>query len=219
MALFDFFRRQKNSENLPDQIGNTSVTPTSDELDVKEVFQRADLLAEWAAAHFLGGVSIEDDYGLLPDADVRENLEITVEQRDRCLGEYSVLRVAGVSLVVKQHYEDRFWLMFNDRIVQALNKHLDRFPGNFSHFETRLAVEEYVSLGEKSNSDAISAAYLRRVYDDSPNYIRMKVSGIGEIGTGTLLDTHEIFLDAYCQANHGLPYNALQKLHLNEGEA
>lgn len=214
MSIFAFFKRRSASpSSTPTGEANAPVSPTPNEPSAKEVFQRPDLLATWGAEHFVDGIPIEQDYDLLPDADIRESLEITPEQRDRCLGEYSVLRVAGVSLFVKQNYEDSFWLIFNDRIIRALNKRLDTLPSRVDHAETRQAIEEYVSAAAKADPEAIATSYMRRVYDDNPNYIRMKVSGIGDLANGTLLSAYDIFRDAYCQVMHGLSYETLKALN------
>lgn len=214
MPLSNFLRRRTGGQkSAPEATVLATDERTSEEPSAKEVFQRPDLLANRAAAHFVEGIPVERDYDLLPDADIRDSLEITPEQRDRCLREYSVLRVAGVSLCVKQNYEDAFWLIFTDRIVPALNKRLDQLPSTVNHAETRSAVEEYVLAGESAKPEAIATIYMRRVYDDNPNYIRMKVSGIGDIANNTLLSTYDIFRDAYCQVKYGLSYETLKALN------
>ncbi|MBW8832063.1 MAG: hypothetical protein JF606_22135 [Burkholderiales bacterium] len=213
MALFNLFKRREATPQQPKSADTTVAKPTpADEASAKVVFQRPDLLADWVEKHFLDGVPIERDYGLLPNADARQSLEITPEQRDRCLGEYSVLRAAGVSLFVSQNYDDNFWLIFNDRLVQSLNKRLDEIQSKFNHAQTRRAVEDYVTAGRNAAPEEIATIYMRRIYDDNPNFIRMKVSGIGNIANDNLLSNYDIFRDAYCQVMHGLSYETLKAL-------
>ena len=110
----------------------------------REIFKTPQLLADWVQRFIISGRSLEDDYHLVPNAEARRNLEITAEQRDRCLREYTVLRVAGVSLFVRQHYADEFWLVFMESILPHVMQHLQSTGHSVNREETRSALEGYV---------------------------------------------------------------------------
>lgn len=212
MSIFSFLKRR--TESTPDlPVPQPHEAQPSAAPSAREVFQSPKLLVAWVTEHFLDGIPLENDYDLLPDAESRQRLEISPEQRDRCLREYSVLRLAGVSLFVKQNYEDRFWLVFTDHALVGLLRHVQTAPIQIDQAELRQALEQYVAAGAAGDPDEISTLYMRRVYDDNPNYIRMKVTGIGMLANDTLLSTYDVFRDAYCKVMHGLSYETLKALN------
>jgi hypothetical protein len=213
MGFFSFFKRSRPpSAELPNSEA-VQASSTTDELTARQVFTDPTLLASWINEHFLESMPLSLDYDLLPNAEARADLEISVAQRDKCLREYSVLRISGVSLFVKQYYEDTFWLQFTDQISVYLFKHIQS-----AHFETstsavREAVEQYVLAGEAQDPDAISTSYMQRVYDDNPNYLRMRLGGLGMLASDTLLSSYDVLRDAYCSVMHGMSYEAFKALN------
>lgn len=67
------------------------------------------------------------------------------------LTQYSVLRLAGVSLFVKQTYEDRFWLVFTDHVLVGLFRHVQTASIQIDKAELRQALEQYVAAGAASD--------------------------------------------------------------------
>lgn len=212
MGFFSLFKRSRPSSPVPPSSESVQATSTTDELTVRQVFTDPTLLASWINEYYLESMPLSGDYDLLPNAEARADLEISAAQRDRCLREYSILRISGVSLFVKQHYEDTFWLQFTDQISGYLFKHIQA-----AHFETstaavREAVEQYVLAGDAQDSDRISTNYMQRVYDDNPNYLQMRLAGIGMLANDTLLSSYDVLRDAYCSVMHGMSYEALKAL-------
>jgi hypothetical protein len=178
----------------------------------REIFGSPRLLAAWVNKYVLLPIPLDQDYDLLPDADARTNLEITVQQRERCLQEYSVLRMAGVSLFVKQAYSDEFWMAFSQHVVVHLKAHVTSTGLRVDEDGLREALEQYTLAGESAAVDKIETQYMTRIYDDNPNYIQMKLSGIGGLASCFILDTHEIFRSAYFQVTQGCTYGVYKKL-------
>jgi hypothetical protein len=170
----------------------------------------ADFLNEFAIAKN----SLESDIELLPDAEARESFNITFEQRERCLREYSVVRVAGYCLFVKKQYDDKFYLQFFSHIVRHLCNHI--YPNNADeHFEeTANAVEEYVKLACSNTDDGVmlARAYMKRIYDDNENYLKMTLGGIGYIGANMIYEFHSIMRDQFCKAKQGMSYETYKVL-------
>jgi hypothetical protein len=175
----------------------------------KEVFQSPSLLADWVNRFILQGKPLEDDYKLLPDDETRKNLNITIEQRERCVSEYSLLRIAGVSTFVKQHYPDDFWLAFSKRVVPHLCRHMYGSGGG-RELEVAKALEEYVDATASKDVDRCSDAYLLRVYEDSDNFFQLKLAGVGFISAKFIVSTFEVFRDAYCRVTKGFSYESLK---------
>lgn len=178
----------------------------------REIFGSPRLLASWVNKYLLLPIPLDQDYDLLPDAESRKNLEITVQQQDRCLQEYSVLRIAGVSLFVKQAYSDEFWMAFSQHVVVHLKAHVTSTGLQVDEDGLREALEQYALAGESAEVDKIETQYMRRIFDDNPNYTRMKLSGIGGLASSFILDTHEIFGNAYYQVTQGCTYEVYKKL-------
>lgn len=177
----------------------------------REVFNSPRLLADWVGTYIIASIPLEDDYSLLPDAETRQDLEISADQRDRCLREYTVLRVAGASLFIKQHYPDEFWLPFMDYVLPHLLKHIQSTGHVVDRNETREALETYVEAASSADAERCANFYMRRLYDDSPAYIRMKLAGIGSIANKQILSMYEIFRNAYCQVTKGMSYEAYEE--------
>ena len=145
MGLFDWLKGKQSAQaNLPLTHAKEQNSVALDRRTDKEIFQSPSLLAEWVDNFIVKTFPLEEDYKLLPDDETRKNLNITIEQRERCVREYSVLRVAGVSSVIKQYYPDSFWLAFSSQITPYLCRHIYGARG-YEHFsEVAQAVESYV---------------------------------------------------------------------------
>jgi hypothetical protein len=176
------------------------------------MFQSPILLADWVDRFILQPHPLEDDYKLLPDDQTRKDLNITIEQRERCVREYMVLRIAGVSAFVKQHYSDSFWLTFSIRVVAHLCQHLYGANGDGRALEVAKALEEYVDAATSKDVDRCSNEYMSRVYDDSDNFYRIARAGIGHISVQFLSDGYEIFRDAHCVVTQGMSYKSLKAI-------
>lgn len=205
--LFAFFQRK--GRTCPDGDADSQDYKKDADLTSADVFSDPLLLASWVKEYFLDRMPISSDYELLPDDESRAALQITPEQRDRCLCEYSILRIAGTSLVVKNHYDDKFWLRYTDQITRHLLTHISEVASDATYTSVRVAVEDYVRAAHKNDGAEVATLYMRRIYDDNPNYIRMKVSGIGRIGHDTLIEHNDVFLDAYCRVKYGTSYDEI----------
>lgn len=173
------------------------------------MFYSPSLLAEWVNKHFLEQLPLESNYELLPDDESRKNLNITFEQRERYIRELPITRIAGISLFIKEHYNDEFWLKFSSAIYKNLYQHLYREEYENEQIASLAnAVEKYVAYAEKGDDKEASMFYLHRVYDDSDNFLKLLTGGVGYLSIEWQMETYEIFRDAYCQVTQGISYES-----------
>ena len=207
MGLFSFFRkRAATAVDIQKKAPDATVI---EESNLPTVFRDPLLLATWVKVHFLDRIPLANDYELLPDEAARQDLAIDAEQCARCLREYSVLRIAGTSLHVKLVHDDVFWLRYTDKVAEYLLEHIATQQFKTTYFETRTALEEYVLAAVGESEQKAAVLYMRRVYDDNPNYLRMKIAGVGSIADRMVSDAHEILRDADCQVRYGRSYDEL----------
>ncbi|MCK9202322.1 MAG: hypothetical protein M0P59_05840 [Gallionella sp.] len=212
MGLFDWLKGKQSAQaNLPLPYAKEQNSVASDGHTEKEIFQSPSLLAEWVDNFILRPFPLEKDYELLPDDETRKNLNISIEQRERCVREYSVLRVAGVSSFIKQNYPDSFWLAFSSQVAPYLCRHIYGARGDEHFSEVAQAVESYVDgFVSEDRVDLCAQNYLARVYDDSDNFFKLKFGGVGFIGFDFIAHTYEAFRDAYCQVTQGMSYESVK---------
>jgi len=194
----------------PKNAKNTNEAETKQESQsVKEVFDSPILLADFFNEYAIAKNSLDSDIDLLPNAEIRESFNITFEQRERCLREYSVLRVSGYCLFVKMQYDDKFYLQFFSKIVSYLCNHIYISKAEEHYAETAQAVENYVKLASNNDDDSklLARAYMQRIYDDNDNYLKMTLGGIGYIGANMVYEFHSLIRDQYCLAKHGVSYD------------
>jgi hypothetical protein len=182
--------------------------PKTSEPAEQEIFKSPALLAGWVEKFILSSRPIESDFGLLPDDAARQDLNVTVAQRERCLREYSVLRMAGVATLVKQQYSDAFYLAFCRSLMPHLFAHIYGPSSAANPDDDAQAIDTYVALTISQDVDGCAALYLKRVYDDSDHFSRIKFAGIGFISVHMINDAHEVFRDAHCQVTQGMSYKS-----------
>ena len=162
MNIFSWLTKKPSKAEAPSIRGGGS---DNNEPTEKEIFQSPELLAKWTNKYFLEAFPLEGNYEHLPDDESRKDLNITHEQRERYIREIPALRIAGVSLLAKQYYEDEFWLKFSRAIYHFLYRHL--------------YIEKYVSCAEDGDEKETSLHHMHRVYDDSDNFVKLLAGGLG----------------------------------------
>lgn len=148
-------------------------------------------LAGWVEEYMILGRPWEDNFQLLPDQEAQQDLEITFEQKERLAKEYHVLRIAGVLIFVRQHYDDGSYEAVLNDLAGRLGKALGLDRGNVGQ-----ALEDYVRHSLAGEPNKVATLYMQRMYDDNPNYFRMKFAGIGTIATDHIASSFDIFRDA-----------------------
>jgi hypothetical protein len=165
--------------------------PTDRGRTMADVISDRQLMADWVETYLILGRPWEENFQLLPDEDVQRNLEITFEQKERVAKEYHVLRIAGVLIFARKHFDDGAYEAFlNDmagRLASALE--LDRIA-------VGQALESYVRHSLADEVQKVETLYMTRMYDDNPHYIRMKSSGIGTIAVDQIGASFDLFRDA-----------------------
>jgi hypothetical protein len=186
VGFFDFLRSKR-----------ISAVPPAPLLTEAEIFSHPVYLALWVNRYFLQNHPVENNYELLPDEETRESLGITFAQRERCALEYSILRIAGVSWLIKWSYDDVFWLTFSKNIIGPLAKHLfgEDWRGHVT--DTAEALDRYVVLSAAGNLDECAQFYLTRLYDDNGKFLQLKMAGIGFIACDQINSAFEIMRDAH----------------------
>ena len=176
MNIFSWLTKKPSKAEAPSIRGGGS---DNNEPTEKEIFQSPELLAKWTNKYFLEAFPLEGNYEHLPDDESRKDLNITHEQRERYIREIPALRIAGVSLLAKQYYEDEFWLKFSRAIYHFLYRHL---YGDVYTIEQLAAlanaIEKYVSCAEDGDEKETSLHHMHRVYDDSDNFVKPLAGGL-----------------------------------------
>lgn len=195
--MFGFLKR-KQSPELP---------VVKAEQTGRDVISDPSKLADWVEQYFLKSRKWQDDLELLPDEDEQIALNISFDERERMAKEHSVLRIVGVLMFMRQVESEPF-----------CEKLLSYFASNLA-----LAIEEPRSpIGEAltdylraclTGEDAkVASIYMQRVHDSNPNYLRMKLSGIGDLGPSFIADAYDIFGDAYYQLRTGHTFAEVKKM-------
>jgi hypothetical protein len=212
MALFDWLKAGKKEP--PPPVSNvrdsTSAQTDAREPTEKELFQSPALLAGWVNRHILEGMPLANNYALLPDEESRKSLNITFEQRERYIREIPVLRMAGISLFIKQHYDDVFWLTFSQSLYPLLARYLNSETYHTTAAELAEAIEGYVTACLETDDKKLSLQYLHRVYDDSEHFYKLMLGGVSSLALDWLTTSYEIFRDAHCQVTQGMSYKSFK---------
>ena len=105
MGIFNWIRARSSHRSNESQ-------PNTQSISLSELFDNPKLLADWINEFLISSHTLESDIDLLPSAEIRESFNISYDEREKCLREYSVVRVAGYCLFVKKQYDDNFYLKF-----------------------------------------------------------------------------------------------------------
>ncbi|WP_066016581.1 hypothetical protein [Endozoicomonas atrinae] len=204
MGLIDkLFGKKKEERPVP--------TPKIDKPSEKEIFSSPSKLATWVDEYVIRSSSVEDDFDMAPDEDARESLKITCEQVERLAREEGLLRAVGASYLIKQYYDDSFYLKYFSAIYKSIAIHMYSEPNPEEISDTRNALETYVSSLANPEDDELKEfqkQYLRRVYDDNDNFYKLMLGGIGTLAINTSLNTFEVMRDAYYKVTQGMSYES-----------
>ena len=148
-------------------------------------------LVDWIEEYMILGLPWEANFLLLPDDDAQRALEITFEQKERIAKEYHVLRIAGVLLYLRQHYDDGSYEATLNDLAGRLSRALCLERGDVGQ-----ALENYVRHSLARELNKVATLYMTRMYDDNRHYIRMKTSGIGTIAVDEINSSLNIFKNA-----------------------
>lgn len=201
-----FGKKKENSVPVP--------SPKEDEANIpseKDIFQSPSLLAGWVEKFVIQSSSVEDDFDIAPDEATREGLNITYEQVERLAREEGLLRAVGASFLVKQYYDDSFYLKYFSSIYKAVATHMYTDPRPEDISDTREALEIYVnSMADPEDKELkdFQKLYLRRIYDDNDNFYKLMLGGIGSLAINTSLSTFEAMRDAYFKITQGMSYES-----------
>lgn len=212
MAIFDWLKGHKKeaSPAVPKVGEQPNVQNIENRPTEEEQFKSPALLARWVNRHILEGMPLEGNYSLLPDEESRKALNITYEQRERYIREIPVLRVAGVSLFIWQHYDDAFWLAFSQSLYPLLVKYLNSDSYSTTAGEIAEAVEGYVDAVVEKDDKKMSLQYLHRVYDDSDHFFKLMLGGVSSLAVDWFVTSYEIFRNAHCQVTQGMSYDSFK---------
>lgn len=208
MSIFGWFKGDKKEHSPAPKVQEQPNEPNRQ--TEQEQFKSPVLLASWVDCHILEGMPLDDNYALLPDEESRKALNITYEQRERYIREIPVLRVAGVSLFIKQHYDDTFWLTFSQSLYPLMVKYLNSSSYSTTVHEIAEAVEGYVDAAGEKDDKKMSLQYLHRVYDDSDHFFKLMLGGVSSLAVDWLADSYEIFRNAHCQVTQGMSYDSFK---------
>lgn len=191
----------------------------------KEIFLSPSKLAEWVNTYVVRASSVEDDFDMAPDEEARNNLNITYEQVERLAREEGLLRAVGAGFLVKQYYDDSFYLKFIASLYKPVAKHMYSEPTLEQINDTREAIDVYINSIADPNDDEMrefSKQYLHRIYDDNDNFYKLMLGGIGGLAIQSSLNAFEAMRDAYFKVTQGMSYEStkliLEAMEKVEGE-
>jgi len=213
MSIFSklFGKGSKISESK----SQSKTEPVSNEPSEKEIFQSPDLLAQWVMKYVVKIYSVEDDFSHAPDDEARQNLNITYEQIERLAREEAILRAVGASFFIKQNYDDQFYIRYFSNLYKPIAGHMYGEPTKEQISDTRDALEGYINSIANEEDDELrgfSTQYMRRVYDDNENYLKMMLSGIPNLAIDSSLNVFEAMRDAYYKVTQGMSYESAVKI-------
>ncbi|MDR9766441.1 hypothetical protein RJP56_10295 [Shewanella baltica] len=186
-------------------------SPMIEKPSEKEIFESPSMLAAWVDEFIVRSSSVEDDFNLAPDEDVRDSLNITYEQVERLAREEGLLRAVGACFLIKQYYDDSFYLKYFSAIYKSVAMHMYSEPTPDEIRDTRDALESYVNFivnPEDEELKEFKRQYLYRIYDDNNNFCKLMLAGIGSLPIYTALATFELMRDAYYKVTQGIPYES-----------
>lgn len=175
MGLLNKLFGKKEEQLIPDS------SPKYEKPSEKNIFESPSELAAWVDEFVTQSSSVEDDFSMAPDEDARENLNITYEQIERLAREEGLLRIVGASFLIKQYYDDSFYLKYFSAIYKAVAIHMYSDPTPDEIRETRNALESYVNFianPEDEELKEFQKQYLRRIYDDNDNFYKLMLAAL-----------------------------------------
>jgi len=185
--MFGWFSKKPASVQSPaDALAATEREPT-----MVDILSNRRLMADWVETFLILGRPWEENFQLLPNEDAQRDLEITFEQKERIAKEYHVLRIAGVLIFARKRFDNGTYEAFlNDmagRLASALG---------LDHIAVGQALESYVRHSLAGEVQKVETLYMTRIYDDNPNYMRMKFAGIGTIAVDQIGSSFDLFRDS-----------------------
>ena len=175
----------------------------------KEIFQSPSMLSEWVIEYVVHASTVEDDFDMAPDEDARKDLNITYEQVERLAREEGLLRAVGAGFLVKQYYDDSFYLKFISSLYKPVAEHMYSEPTQEQINNTREAIEVYINSIDDPDDEEMkefSKQYLYRIYDDNDNFYKLMLGGIGGLAIQSSLNTFEVMRDVYFKVTKGMSY-------------
>lgn len=159
--------------------------------NMKELLQDRLELAEWVETYIIRSRPWEENYEFTPDEEAQRSLEITFEQKMRLAKEFHILRIAGVLIFMRQLYEDGAYEALLHDLAKRLAGAVDLDTETVGQ-----ALSEYVRFSLDGDEGKVETLYMTRMYDDNPNYLRMRMSGIGSIAVSHIGSSFDVFRDA-----------------------
>jgi len=198
-----------SKSNKTPNLGTTSrnAPDTSD----KMVFSSPSILATSIITNVVNASSVEDDFDMAPNEEARKDLNISYEQVERLAREEGLLRAVGAAYVVKQYFDDAFYLKFYSNLYKPVAVHMYSTPTSEQIEDTRNAIGDYIHAIENPENEDMKEfqkQYLQRIYDDNENYYKLFLGGIGGLAIRTTLNTFEVVRDAYFKATQGVSYES-----------
>jgi hypothetical protein len=173
---------------------------------MKEVFASAEDLANWVGDFVIDKATWRGDFSLLPDEAAQRDLNITFAQKDRCVKEYSVLRLAGMVLYVRQQFDNAY----SERFLSIVTTRLASDHGATTQADVLTlgqALDDYVKKCMQEDENDVGLQYMKRVYDDNDNFLRMRVAGIGTIALGFIETGFSVLRNVHYEAITGMSYD------------
>lgn len=209
--ILDAFRSEapktKSTNECKTELNETQTT------NPPMAFSNPKSLAKWIQETVVEVWSIEEDYSLAPNEDVRQSKNITFEQVERLAREESVLRLVGAMLFIKDRFDDKFFLAYFSIAYKLLAsyRYSKQIPDTEELNETRAALEDYLNQwgDDTDNGLKTQELYLNRIYHDRADRFAMLQAEIGLRAITHPMQIYELVQDAYCKETTGLSFEEL----------
>jgi hypothetical protein len=197
--MFGWFKRTDATPTVT--AAEPPATPT---VSMLEVYKSPQALANWVGDFLVDKMPWRNDLSLLPEEDTLVDLDIGPVERERFAKERSVLRVAGVALLILQQYKPGEFQDFLDVVAKRLATGLDD-SANVSLYQKALV--DYAHACQNKDESASAALYLQRVHCDSRHYLRLKQAGVGFTAVHAIMNAYEVARDQYFKTLTGFNYD------------
>lgn len=162
--------------------------------EMADVFESPSKLAKWFQDSVLDQLPWRDNLSMLPNEAALVNLEITFEQRERLAKEHSVLRVVGALVMSRLYFGNVHYQSLLSDLTSRTANAMELADG--MRYELGQALDEYARNFTDLEMEKVARSYVRRLYDDNPNYLRILNGGIGNLAVRTILGSYDAMREA-----------------------
>ncbi|WAG77697.1 hypothetical protein LMK08_20370 [Metapseudomonas furukawaii] len=194
--MFRFLKRKKSPE-----------LPVKAEQTGRDIISDPSKLADWVEHYFLKPRKWQDDLELLPDEDQQIAFSISFDEKERMAKEHSVLRIVGVLMFMRQVEDESYCEKLLSYLASKLASAIEEPRSQIGQ-----ALTDYLHPCVAGEDAKVASIYIQRIHDGNPNYLRLKLSGVANLGPKFIAEAFDIFRDSYYQLRTGYTFAEATKM-------